>query len=198
MEALNLLVFSYINAPEHPSAFMLGIAHFLATYAILIVPALFILCWLRRNPEHHYVMLNALLATGAALLVNNVIGMLWHHPRPFVMHTGHNFLYHAADPSFPSDHMTIIMTVAVTFLLRPHVRRLGLGLAVLGLLIGWSRIYLGVHFPIDMVGAIVVAFTSAALIHVLSPLFMPSLYAPLRSLYRKLFAPLIKRGWLFH
>ncbi|BBG30224.1 phosphatase PAP2 family protein [Zymobacter palmae] len=198
MEALNLLVFSYINAPAHPSMFMLGMAHFFATYAIWVVPTLLMICWLRRNPEHHYIMLNALLATGAALLVNNVIGMLWHHPRPFAMPTGHNFLYHEADPSFPSDHMTVIMTVAFTFLLRHRVRLLGLGLAVLGTLIGWSRIYLGVHFPIDMAGAVIVAFSSAFIIHVLSPLFMPSLYMPLRSLYRKLFAPLIKRGWLFH
>lgn len=198
MEALNLLTFSYINAPAHPSPLMLIMAHFFATYAIWVVPALLILCWLRRNPEHHYVMLSALLATGAALLANNLIGMLWHHPRPFAMPTGHNFLYHEADPSFPSDHMTVIMTVAFTFLLRRHVRLLGLGLAVLGTLIGWSRIYLGVHFPIDMAGAIVIAFSSALLIHIISPLFMPSLYTPLRSLYRKLFAPLIKRGWLFH
>ena len=198
MEALNLHIFSYINAPEHPSLWMLFIARFFAKYAIWTVPALLIICWLRRNPKHHYVMLNALLATGAALLINNLIGILWHHPRPFAMPTGHNFLYHEADPSFPSDHMTIIMTVAFTFMLRSHMRLLGVGLALLGLLIGWSRIYLGVHFPIDMVGALIVAISSATIVHVLSPLFMPSLYTPLRSLYRKLFAPLIKRGWLFH
>lgn len=198
MEAINLFLFSYVNAPAHPSMPMLTMAFCFAKYAILIVPLLFIVCWLRRNPAYHLVVMNALLATATALLVNNLIGLFWHHPRPFAMPTGHNFLYHEADPSFPSDHMTIIMTVAFTFMMRRHVRSLGMCLAVLGLIIGWSRIYLGVHFPIDMAGALIVAFISALIVHVASPLFMPSLYVPLRGLYRRLFAPLIKRGWLFN
>ena len=198
MEAINLSLFSWMNAPAHPSLLMLTLARFFAVYAIWTVPALGIIFWLRRHCAYHFAILNALLATAAALLVNGLIGTLWHHPRPFAMPTGHNFLYHAADPSFPSNHMTIIMTVAFTFMLRTRTRRLGLTLALLGLLIGWSRIYLGVHFPFDMAGAVIVALTITLTVNALSPLFMPSLYAALRGLYRKLFAPLIKRGWLFH
>lgn len=197
MEALNLYLFSLLNAPAHPSTLMLTLSQGLAVYAIWLVPALLGISWLRRGECHHHAMLHALLATGAALLISNIIGMFWYHPRPFAMPTGHTFLYHAADPSFPSDHMTVIMTVAFTFLLRHAVRLLGLGIAILGVMIGWSRIYLGVHFPIDMVGAIGVALCSALLVHLLSPLFMASLYRLTRGFYRRLFAPLIRRGWLY-
>ncbi len=38
------------------------------------------------------------------------MGHLFPHDRPFVDHIGYNFLHHAADDSFPSDHGTVIFT----------------------------------------------------------------------------------------
>ena len=35
-------------------------------------------------------------------------------------------------------------------------RGLALSVACLGLLVAWSRIYLGIHFPLDMLGAALV------------------------------------------
>jgi undecaprenyl-diphosphatase len=42
------------------------------------------------------------------LLINQVIILLWQHPRPFVIGLGHTYLAHAADSSFPSDHLTLL------------------------------------------------------------------------------------------
>ncbi|SUH38487.1 UDP pyrophosphate phosphatase [Salmonella enterica subsp. enterica] len=44
------------------------------------------------------------------------MGHLFPHDRPFVDHIGYNFLHHAADDSFPSDHGTVIFTFALAFL----------------------------------------------------------------------------------
>lgn len=196
MEALNLTLFDLINAtPSSPAASML-LAHLLAVYAIYLVPALLVVGWLRRDQRQHQLMLCALLACGVALSINFVIGSLWHHPRPFVMPVGHTFLQHAPDASFPSDHMTIIMTVAFSLLLRREVRLLGLAFAILGLGIAWSRIYLGVHFPLDMLGGTAVALASACLARVTSPIYMPTLYRVARGIHRRLFATLIERGWV--
>ncbi|MDM3639080.1 phosphatase PAP2 family protein, partial [Proteus mirabilis] len=38
---------------------------------------------------------------------------------------------------------------------------------ILGLAFAWARFYLGVHWPIDMVGAFIVGLLSCALSHIL-------------------------------
>lgn len=42
-------------------------------------------------------------------------GTSFPHDRPFVENIGYNFLHHAADDSFPSDHGTVIFTFALAF-----------------------------------------------------------------------------------
>lgn len=44
------------------------------------------------------------------------MGHLFPHDRPFVNHIGYNFLHHAPDDSFPSDHGTVIFTFALAFI----------------------------------------------------------------------------------
>jgi glycosyltransferase 2 family protein len=54
--------------------------------------------------------------------------------------------------SFPSSHTAVALAVAIAlvpFLARP-LAAAGIGYAVLT---GWSRVYLGVHYPLDILGA---------------------------------------------
>lgn len=198
MEAFNLRLFDWLNAPSHASHLTLSLAYALAIYAIYLVPLLMILGWLQRDPVRQRLALKALLGCVAALSLNEVITLLWDHPRPFVIPVGHTYLDHVANSSFPSDHMTVISTFAITLLLSRETRQLGGILAALGLGIAWSRVYLGVHFPLDMLGAIVVSGLVASLVAITERFYMPTLYALSRGVYRRLFAPLIDRGWLAH
>ncbi|WP_342596198.1 phosphatase PAP2 family protein [Salinicola lusitanus] len=198
MESFNLRLFAWLNAPSHASHLTLSLAYALAIYAIYLVPLLMILGWLHRDPARQRLALKALLGCVFALSVNEVIALLWDHPRPFVIPVGHTYLDHAANSSFPSDHMTVISTLAITLLLSREWRPLGYLFAGLGLGIAWSRVYLGVHFPLDMLGAIVVSALVATLLAITERFYMPSLHGLSRGLYRRLFAPLIERGWLAH
>jgi membrane-associated phospholipid phosphatase len=49
--------------------------------------------------------------------MNQVIGLAWQHPRPFMIGIGHTWIPHAADSSFPSDHMTVLAGVGLPLLL---------------------------------------------------------------------------------
>src|SRR3989339_442841 len=74
--------------------------------------------------------------------------------RPFASLDGVNLLI---DPplfakSFPSDHTTLAFAVAVSVLMIN--RRLGIPALIVAAVVGLSRVFVGVHFPIDvLVGA---------------------------------------------
>jgi undecaprenyl-diphosphatase len=196
MEHLNDTLFLWINAPQHPSAPLFALAIVFAQYAIWLIPALVGWDWLRGSEPVRKALLEATLATLAALLINQLIALVWPHPRPAMIGLGHTLIAHAADSSFPSDHLTVIWTVAFSFLRHRCMRKAGTMLALLGLPVAWARIYLGVHFPMDMVGAAFVAALSAGLMVWVGPTVVPATYRLATRIHRSFFGPLIRRGWV--
>ncbi|OIQ63248.1 putative undecaprenyl-diphosphatase YbjG [mine drainage metagenome] len=113
-----------------------------------------------------------------------------------MMGLGHVFVAHAADGSFPSDHLTLLWGVSLSFLLHQRVRWAGVLLALLGLPVAWARIYLGVHFPLDMAGAAGVAASSAYLCFRQERWYVQRVYRWVHAVYQQLLARPIRRGWL--
>lgn len=196
MNDFNHALFLWLNAPEHPSAALLSVATFFAEYAIWMIPALIGIVWLRSGEHTRKVLLEATVSGLAGLLINQLIGMLWQYPRPFMIGLGHTFISHAADSSFPSDHLTLLWAVAFSFLMHHRPRIAGMTLALLGLPVAWARIYLGVHFPLDMVGAVLVAALSAWLAFREARLYLVPVYNVFTRLHGSLFGKLIQRGWV--
>ena len=196
MQELNEALFLLINAPASPNAFLLAIAKVLADQAIWLAPLALVIGWLRGSDRTRMLMLEATASGLAGLLINQVIGLFWQHPRPFMVGLGNTFMAHAADSSFPSDHLTLLWSIAFSFLMHQRPRFAGMLLALLGLPVAWARIYLGVHFPLDMLGAALVAVSSATLCFREERWFLDSAYRWAVGLYRLLFAMPIRRGWL--
>lgn len=113
-------------------------------------------------------MVWAPFAAGIALLVNIPIRGFVERPRPFLEHKGLEVLVEGkTDFSFVSDHSTIAMALAVGIFMA-H-RKLGAVALVLAVAEGFCRVYMGVHYPSDVVGGFALG-TSAALL--LAPLAM--------------------------
>ncbi len=88
------------------------------------------------------------------LLSDEALKFLFARPRPFIHFSDVRLL--VAGPhqySFPSGH-TATAFAAATALLRKN-SKIGAAALVLALLIGFSRVYVGVHYPLDIVGGIV-------------------------------------------
>lgn len=196
MHDLNYALFLWLNAPEHPSKLLLAIATFFAEYAIWTLPAVIGFGWLRGNEHIRKVLLEATTAGLAGLLINQLISLVWQHPRPFMIGLGHTLIPHVADSSFPSDHLTLLWAVAFSFLLHRSPRMVGLALTLLGMPVAWARIYLGVHFPLDMLGAALVAMLSAWLAFREVRIYLPTAYRLTLSVHRILFGKLIQIGWV--
>lgn len=57
------------------------------------------------------------------------------------------------DPAFPSGHTAAVATLGALVFRRNKL--LGFLLFILSLIIGWARVLLGVHYPIDIVGGFI-------------------------------------------
>lgn len=195
MESIDEALFLWLNAPAHPGPLILSLATFLAKDLIWLIPILLAVGWLRGGVKLRAALLVATMAGIVGLAISQGIGLVWWHPRPFMIPVGHNFLTHAPDSSFPSDHLTLWWAVALGLLAR---HRTGLGgiLAILGLPIAWARIYLGVHFPLDMVGGAAVASVSVWLSLMMARWYLRPAFHLAIGIHRTLFGPLIRLGWV--
>ncbi|MER6480750.1 phosphatase PAP2 family protein, partial [Streptomyces filamentosus] len=103
------------------------------------------------------------LAAGVALLVNVPIRGFVERPRPFEDHDGLEVLVEGkTDYSFVSDHATLTMALAVALFVA-H-RRFGLAAIGLALAEGFTRVYMGVHYPTDVVGGFALGTAVALLL----------------------------------
>jgi undecaprenyl-diphosphatase len=105
----------------------------------------------------------AAASAAVALLVAHFVSVAVDRPRPFVAHPGsiHAFLTHAADPSFPSDHSTAAFAIAVAVALR--WRAVGWPLVAAAAIVAAGRVFLGLHYPSDVLAGAVLGAAVALL-----------------------------------
>jgi undecaprenyl-diphosphatase len=99
-----------------------------------------------------------------ALSINKIISIFYFHNRPFMDNIAMVLHEHKADNSFPSDHTTFMFAIAFSLLFFSNTNKLAKYLLIFSLIGGISRIYIGVHYPYDIAGAIIVSFLSAYII----------------------------------
>lgn len=179
---LNNVVFHWLNAPANASVAVVQLAIAIAAWLVAVVPTLLVALWIWGRPHKRAALIATGLAASAALACNQLLGALWYEPRPFVAHIGRSLMAHAADNSFPSDHVTVMATVAVGLIATRAAPRWGFGLFAAAITVAWARIFVGVHFPIDMVASLGVAAVFGA--------FSILLVTPVRSLAMPIVDPM--------
>jgi undecaprenyl-diphosphatase len=195
LEALNQTWFLSINARPATPLWQIDVAVAIANDLLYLIPALLALLWLFGNRHQRDAAVRACCVAFLALGINQLIGMIWMHPRPFMIGLGHTFIEHAPDSSFPSDHGTLFASVALTFLVA-GLWRCGSLVALAGVAVAWARVRIGVHFPLDMLGAAGVACVAHMLVSPLWARAGDALMRTLIALYRKLASWPIRHGWL--
>jgi undecaprenyl-diphosphatase len=194
-DAWDRSLFLKINAgPAAPEA-LLNTAVIIATDAIYVIPLMLVAMWLWGDEKKRELALSACAVAFVSLGLNQIIGLAWQHPRPFAVGLSRAWLAQVADSSFPSDHMTVFAGIGITLLLGGEMT-LGILTLVLGFLVAWSRIYLGLHFPLDMLGAVIVACLAYAAVSPFWRRMGPAATRIVGKLYGKVFAYPIARGWV--
>ncbi len=164
MEKFNQSIFLFINqyAGKNDLLDLLLISAAEAMPYIFI--GVLIYLYFNSNIEKKGASINAGLSVLLGMLISYVISIFYQHPRPFVENLGTQLIEHAPDSSFPSDHTTFIFSIAVMLLFNKTTRVLGMVLFILSLVSGLSRVFSGIHFPLDIAGAILVAIFSSAIV----------------------------------
>ncbi len=194
-EFINDLLFLRINAGGATPAWLLAVARVLADDTIYFIPVLLAAMWLCGDEARRNLTLRTFLIVSGALVINQFINFYWPHPRPFMIGLGHAWLQHAADSSFPSDHLTVFSAAGIS-LVAGGMRRTGAALLALGLGTAWARIFLGVHYPLDMAGAVLITALAALLLFPVWRRRGERVTRNAQALYRWLLAAPIRRQWL--
>ena len=195
LSELNLSLFSWINASPEASNTSIHFAIFIANDLLYCMILLFAWFWLRGNYDTKKQILKAFIFTSIAILISQCISHVYYHPRPFVMEVGRTLIYHAPNGSFPSDHMLIFSSIAFSYLFSAQ-RKLGGFLLIMAWLVAWSRVYLGVHFPLDMLGAFLLACALNFFGLKLWNLYKDKIMQWVLTIHFYLFKPLIQKGYI--
>lgn len=171
MSGLNCAVFEALNVPAHaPAVAELALAA--SRYGTALLAALPLLAVWRVGRRGWALAAQVWLG----LLLTSVCVYLlkwgWHWPRPHALGLGHLWVEPSARSSFPSAHAAMSMVAAlpmVAWLWRnlpaPQARAGATALLMTAVLVGWSRIGLGVHFPGDVAASWALALCCALAAH---------------------------------
>lgn len=160
-------LFKDVNGLSGPS-FWDGLFKFLANdavyVAVAIVAVTFLFPWSSRRVERRIGAVTGTLAAGLALIVAKVLTEVVDRSRPFVDHPkqAHLLIHHARDAGFPSDHATGTFALAMGVWL--FDRAIGSVLLVIAAAIAFARVYVGVHYPGDVVGGALIGIAAALLL----------------------------------
>ena len=122
-------------------------------------------------------VLQVIAAMAVAFVLAHLGQFLIARDRPFVLGLGTQWLPHRASHSFPSAHASVsfAFACAVAMVLTAGYRLWAIAALAAAMLISWSRVYLGLHFPSDVVAGALVGVASGWLACRL-PLRSPALF----------------------
>jgi len=145
-------LFRVLNeVPAAAASVLTPVSHLFLPAGIVVVVVFIVVYVVARNRGVLPVAAGA-AAAGLAWALANVAKAIADRPRPYEVIADAVLRQQPAHgTSFPSSHTAV--TVAVVIALVPFLARplaaAGIGYAVL---VGWSRVYLGVHYPLDVLG----------------------------------------------
>jgi undecaprenyl-diphosphatase len=129
------------------------------------------------------------LSAALAFVANFVIHAIWDRPRPYETHAISHPWSTSTDASFPSDHASL--SLAIAFAVLAFDSAAGAVLVVAAVIIAIGRVFIGAHYPGDILASLTVA--TAVTIIVIG--FARPLVAAAVRLVERVSDPLVRPLW---
>jgi len=191
MKRLDASLFRLVNRFAGRTPWAHGVAATYARLGIGLFAVLLLAGWWSARGQGEPEVMAAVLWAGAgcvaAVGLNQILGGLVGRARPYAaMPDVHVLVSRTTDFSFPSDHAVAVGAVAAGLLAAN--RRLGGTAAVLALLMGATRVYVGAHYPGDVVAGLLLG---AAVVFAGGVVARPLLRRMVEGLSRTFLRPLV-------
>ena len=158
---LFLLINSMANRSVILDALMITISKLVPYVYMLVLAGLFV----KGFRVNSFKLRAESFATGVLLVLcligSFILGSMFYENRPFVDHDVVLIVNHAADASFPSDHAVGTMALACGILF--YRWNLGTWMVYGSILVGFSRVFVGNHYPGDILGAFILVWILTAI-----------------------------------
>ncbi|MCF6800387.1 undecaprenyl-diphosphatase [Bacillus sp. ET1] len=157
---MNVDLFRTINDLGKEYTYLNNFFIFMAEYMVFVLAFIALIFWFTRREENRMMIISATISFILAEMMGKIAGTLHSNNQPFAELSNVNKLIEkAVDNSFPSDHTILFFAFCMTFFIyQKRWRYIGIMLA---LVVGISRIWVGVHYPADViVGAIISIFST--------------------------------------
>lgn len=185
----NLTMLRAINNLGNEFPFFNPLAIFFAEHMVFVLAAFMLIHWLTGTHNDRKMVVGGILAFFLSEVIAKTVGFLYSHHQPFALFPNINQLIpHEVDNSFPSDHTILFFSIAVSTFL--HHKRKGLILLFVAALVGLSRVWVGVHYPVDVLFGVLIATISA----ILSFIFLSRVKEKIVRSYEKVEANLFSKN----
>jgi membrane-associated phospholipid phosphatase len=136
--------------------------------AIILPPAMFIYGRAADKPYEENTAVLLALSEATDILLNLGIKNIVKRPRPFqtLKNVYHKNVSIKDEYSFPSSHTSTSFSIATTFALRySKYPQIYVPMYVWGFVVGYGRMYFGMHYPTDVLGGAVLGSLSATAVY---------------------------------
>jgi len=163
---MDVFLFQRINGLANNSKFLDFVGIFFADYFPYILGAILVLLLFWKK--------NRLMVVSAGIsvflsriVIAEIIKIIVHRSRPYlVLETAKKLITENTDfKSFPSGHAAIFFAIAMAIWF--YNKKLGIWFFVAAIIMGIARIFVGVHWPSDILGGAVIGIVSGIIVRII-------------------------------
>jgi membrane-associated phospholipid phosphatase len=176
----------FITQAQHAPHWFDDLVSFYASYGLGLFALMMVWCWWQarttRSPTSMAMALAVPVAVVLAYVVNDIVKSVFDEPRPCQVITSPTTIQPCpgvGDWAFPSNHSAIAAAAAAAFLMISA--RLGAIAVLAALVMGFSRIWVGAHYPHDVVVGFGLGAAVSVLLMLAARRFGPPLVVRLES-----------------